>query len=140
MIRRQQDSVHLKIKKYCCQQLIGSKSSYKCLQTTCKFWSFSQGGVLLSWHCLQYVGIPSDHKFFAGHLINCKSDAFSAVNDKEAARFCSSQNQKTLLPTVDRLKKFIQTFADNLQILVILARWCLASLALPAVCRNTIGS
>jgi len=83
-------------------------------QVYCRFWSFSQGGVLLSWHCLQYVGIPSDHKFFAGHLINYKSNAFSAVNDKEAARFCSSQNQKTLLPTVDRLKRFLQMLADEM--------------------------
>ena len=140
MTRKQQDSVHLKIKKHCCQQLIGSKSSYKRLQITCKFWSFSQGGVLLSWHCLQCVGIPSNHKMFAGHLTNCEPETFSAVNDKEAIRFCSSQNQKILLPTVDRLKKLIQTLAENLQILVILARWCLASLALPAVCRNIIGS
>ena len=48
-----------------------------------------------------------DHKVFAGHLSNYKSDEFSAANDKEAAKFCSSQNQKILLPTVDRLKKFI---------------------------------
>jgi hypothetical protein len=61
---------------------------------------------LLSWHRLRYVGIPSDHKVFAGHLSNYEPDAFSAVKDKEAARFCSSQNKKIILPTVDRLKKF----------------------------------
>jgi hypothetical protein len=70
---------------------------------------------LLSWHRLWYGRIPSDQKIFASHLTNYKSDAFSAVNDKDAARFCSSQNQKTLLPAVDRLKKFIQMLADNLQ-------------------------
>jgi hypothetical protein len=101
---------------------------------------FGHSRKVVSWHRLQYVGIPSDHKFFAGHSANYESNAFSAVNDKEAARFCSSQNQKKLLPTVDRLKKFIQMLADNLQILVSLARWCLAFLALPVGCRNTMRS
>jgi len=41
-----------------------------------------------------YIGIPWDHKVFAGHLSNYKPDAFSAVKDKEAARFCSSQNKR----------------------------------------------
>jgi hypothetical protein len=69
---------------------------------------------LLSWHHLQCVGLPSDQKVFAGHSSNYKSDAFSTANDKEAARFCSSQNQKTLLPAVDRLKKFIQMLTDEM--------------------------
>jgi hypothetical protein len=140
MIRRQQDSVHLKIKKYCCQQLIGSKSSYKCLQTTCKFWSFSQGGVLLSWHCLWDVGIPSDHKLFAGHFINYEPEAFSAVNDKEAARFCSSQNQKHCCQQLIGSRSSYEHLQTTCKILVILARWCLALLVLPVVCKNTIRS
>ena len=89
---------------------------------------------------MRYVGIPSDHKFFAGYPTNYESNALSAVIDKEAARFYSSQNQKILLPTVDRLKKFIQMLADNLQILVSLARWCLVTMASPVGCRNTMRS